>query len=235
MATEFGNFYRCIPPLSISNSFALETVPERAYWAGDRPLRLHWFSQTIGPGRGLELIFSALRECRLEVELHLRGDLPERYCLWLERQTQSVHKQHLVYHPRLSPADLASSLQVFDVGLSLESPSSRSRALTSTNKIFQYLEAGLPVLATDTPGQREVLERLPGSGWLISSGPEAISEIGHWLQELFAQPEQLTAAARVARNLPATQMGWRSQRLRIIEAAHQVLAPSLIVASSRGC
>lgn len=234
MAGELGQVYGCTPPLPVANSFALGMAPERSVWAGDRPLRLHWFSQTIGPGRGLELIFEALRELPLAVELHLRGDLPERYRPWLEQQTRDLQPQQLVCHPRLPPTDLPASLQAFDIGLALEIPDSRNKALTSSNKVFQYLEAGLPVLATDTPGQREVLERLPGCGWMVAPGPEAVPQIRHLLQQCFTQPQQVAEAARRARALPSTTLGWRQQQARIVDAARLALGGRPTPTPSRG-
>lgn len=226
MARDLGRAYRCRPPLPIANSFALAAAPMRTPWMGDRPLRLHWFSQTIGPGRGLELIFEALQGLPLAVELHLRGDLPHRYQAWWDLHARLLRGNQLICHPRLPPDDLANSLQVFDIGLALEMPESRNKALTTSNKIFQYLEAGLPILATDTPGQREVLEQLPRSGWLIPAGSEGIAQIRHRLHHVFRHPQEVEEAAREARKLPMSRLGWRQQQQQLIQAAHQALVPS---------
>ena len=45
-----------------------------------------------------------------------------------------------------------------------------SRDLTVTNKILQYLLAGLAVVASDTSGQREVAARAPGAVRVYPSG-----------------------------------------------------------------
>jgi glycosyltransferase involved in cell wall biosynthesis len=64
-----------------------------------------------------------------------------------------------------------------DVGLALEVPHCTSRDLTATNKIFEYMRAGLGIIATATRGQEEVMSASPGAGTLIPPGdPTALAE-----------------------------------------------------------
>jgi len=63
---------------------------------GTSKLRLFWFSQTIGPNRGLEDIIKALRLLKEHsFELHLLGDANEivksTFTLGLENTSSSIH------------------------------------------------------------------------------------------------------------------------------------------------
>jgi len=63
-----------------------------------------------------------------------------------------------------------STVSRFDVGLSLDLNDSLNRSLTICNKVFLYLQAGLLLAATDTPGQREIVESAPRAGFLYPPG-----------------------------------------------------------------
>jgi glycosyltransferase involved in cell wall biosynthesis len=218
MAVGLANAYSCSPPDAVVNSFALQDATTKNTWSADRPLRLHWFSQTIGPDRGIEIIVTALSELCMPIEIHLRGDLPPQYYPWYSKQAGVLAIGQLNIHPRLPPSELADSLQDFDIGLALEYPNTLSRALTSTNKLFQYMEAGLPVIATDTAGQREVIDALPGCGWLIKPGLQGVPEVKNLLSNLYREPQLVSDAAQIASRLPSSSMGWKEQN-KIIQAA----------------
>jgi glycosyltransferase involved in cell wall biosynthesis len=66
-----------------------------------------------------------------------------------------------IIHAQIDHDDLIRSIGDFDIGLALERPDDPNYGLTVTNKVFSYLLAGLPVAATSTPGQLELLERCP--------------------------------------------------------------------------
>jgi glycosyltransferase involved in cell wall biosynthesis len=125
--------------------------------------RLVWFSQVIGPGRGLETLVEAA--CQVPgVELHVRGRDMGGYSARLrEILAQQGARQSLlqVYEP-CDPQSLGRWLAGFDAGVACELPNTWNHDLAASNKMFQYLAAGLPVLASPTRGQLEVLRAVPG-------------------------------------------------------------------------
>jgi len=147
-------------------------------------LRLHWLGQTIGLGRGLRLAIEAVAPLRDRVELHLRGadwspGFGEIRSLAERRGLRFVH------HPLIDHDDLIASLGEFDIGLALEQPSSPSCALTVSNKLFSYLLGGLAIAATDTSGQREVLQHIPRAGFLFAPGStaELTEGLARWIED----------------------------------------------------
>jgi hypothetical protein len=65
----------------------------------------------------------------------------------------------------------------FDVGLSLEQPSSMNRALCLTNKALVYPLAALAVAMTDTPGQRALASELGDEALVVPAGDvEALAD-----------------------------------------------------------
>ena len=165
-------------------------------------LRLHWFSQVIGPGRGIEDAVEALGLLGERVELHLRGSLYEPFHSVIEALARRCGAAGRVfYYPQIDHDDLIRSMSVFDVGLALERPGDANYSKTVTNKIFSYVLAGLAVAATDTPGQREVLEQMPAAGFLYPAGnSRALADgVGRWLNDAVSLRSAQQAAWDVAR------------------------------------
>lgn len=165
-----------------------------------RTLRLHWFGQTIGEGRGLEEAIEAIRLIDGQVELHLRGRVSEEYRARLESLNAGDPRKQIVFHPLIAHDELIRSLR-FDVGLALERPENGNCARTTSNKLFAYMLAGLAIAATDTPGQREVLERIPGAGFLYEAHqPDLLAKgLQRWLCDRDAMSEAQQAAWDAAR------------------------------------
>ncbi|HEV7860737.1 MAG TPA: glycosyltransferase [Pyrinomonadaceae bacterium] len=186
--------YNVFPLYLAEGMLAPETRPENP------TLRLHWFSQTIGPGRGIEEAIEAAGLLGPGIELHLRGNPSRGYRERLETMALR-HQVSLTLHGQLDHDALIRSMQEFDVGLALERPEHTNYSLTVTNKIFSYLLAGLAVAATDTPGQREVLQEFPAAGFLYPGGSaSALAEgLRGWLSDRCALREAQQAAWDAAR------------------------------------
>lgn len=68
--------------------------------------------------------------------------------------------KNIFFHPRLAPEDISAYLSSCDVGLvPTWNPRDLSYWLALDNKIFHYIMAELPVLATAQPEYRKVVER----------------------------------------------------------------------------
>ena len=143
-----------IVPTVIHNTFALPSrLPDVARVDPAR-LRVYWFSQTIGPGRGLEDAVLALGRAGIAAHLALRGQPQAGYLDGL-RALAATHAPRLeLVHLDPAPPDAMVDLaRGYDVGLALEQLTPRNRQLCLTNKAFTYILAGVPVVLTDTPGQ----------------------------------------------------------------------------------
>ena len=183
--------------------------------------RLHWFSQTIGSGRGLEILFQALPDLYLPVEIHLRGNYPDTARRWLEPQIPIHWRDRVFIHSTVPNDELPARIAEHDIGLALEHAEPPSRNLTITNKLFQYLQAGLAVIATDTAGQREVFEQCPQIGRLIPcQSPSALATA---ITDLLQTPHALQTAKYAAQQASFNHFAWASQRDRIVQTAERAL------------
>ena len=71
------------------------------------PLRLLWFSQTIGPSRGLELLFQALPLVKSRIQVTLLGALRGGHRAWLEGLIPSGQRELVTIEPPVAPWELS--------------------------------------------------------------------------------------------------------------------------------
>ena len=170
-------------------------------------LSLYWYSQIVGLDRGLQDVIRAASLLSTPVQIHLRGDISlavETELMRLARECSVADR--IYFHPPVPPNELLSRAAEHDVGLALEQPVNENRSLTIANKMFFYLLAGLAVAATDTLGQRPVIENCPDAGFLYSPGD--YNSLAAGLQVLIDSPSILALKGRGARS-PSNQMSWK--------------------------
>jgi glycosyltransferase involved in cell wall biosynthesis len=159
-----------LDPLPIHNTFPLpRREPDAAVSAG--PLRLYWFSQGVGPGRGLEDVVRAAGECGIAAQLHLRGRAVAGYLHRLRALAAAVAPKLSIHHEEPGAPDAMVDLcRGYDVGLSPEQPTNANKDLCLGNKVFTYLLAGLPVVLTTTTAQSELAADLREAAFVYTPG-----------------------------------------------------------------
>jgi glycosyltransferase involved in cell wall biosynthesis len=165
MAAALKEFYSTGKSITvIYNGFSAEEEnyiqPVRISGTGES-LKLLWFSRSIGPDRGIESFLNALAYCDFPVELHLLGKMEPGYQAVLDEKFARLKIHRLLVHPFISHNLLLHFISQYEIGLAIDENINENRKLTITNKILQYLQAGLQVLASDTAGHREVAAQLP--------------------------------------------------------------------------
>jgi len=221
MAAEVIRTHGGKPPLVLRNSFPLQPNPRTEQVDTGRPPRLVWFSQTIGPGRGLKLFLAAWARTTQPSELHLLGDERAGFRRILLSRLPAHRHADLHFIPSVPPRDLPARLAEFDLGLALEPQRPLNRDIAITNKILQYLNAGLAVIATDTRGQREVMQAAPGCGLLVTA--HETTELAAQLDAMLGDPGRLRTAQRAARAAAEQTFCWEREVPRLLAAVEAAL------------
>lgn len=195
-------------PTAVYNTFPIGTEPAMTPPEG-RPVSLHWFSQFIGPERGLETLMVALPALDFDWVLHLRGEAEPAYRQFLLQALPPALRDRVHFHSTIAPAALPAALARHDIGLALEVSTIPSRNLTITNKFFHYLQAGLAIVASDTDGHREGLGLAPGAGVTFKAGDSA--SLAQALRALASDRAGLLAARRAARASFVQRLGQEHQ------------------------
>ena len=166
-------------------------------------------------GRGFEIIAGAAKALA-ELEFHVVGG-DEETVQMLKAQTADLENLHL--HGFVAPAEARQFLDMFDIALAPYQESVRvagqgrdTSRWMSPLKIFEYMAAGKPIVCSDLPVLREVLEN-GKTAILVPPG-----EVSVWVSALQALAsdgvlrQRLGSAARAE----AKRYSWRARAEKII-------------------
>jgi glycosyltransferase involved in cell wall biosynthesis len=219
MAEALQVAYGCAKPRVIYNS--LPSVRIAGCGFHDGPVRLTWFSQTLGKDRGLQDIFGALPLLQGDWTFELRAHVSSEMREWVQSQVPSSLRSRVNIEPKVPPDELSSAVAKNDIGLAPEQPSCRNKVLTVSNKMFQYLQSGLLVAASDTLGQREVLNAFPQGGRLYFPGdPDSLARVlNSWLLD----PLQIRGSKDLVSREANERFGYELQAQRLLESVSRAL------------
>tara|TARA_Y100001934_G_scaffold278324_1_gene379281 strand:+ start:5006 stop:6247 length:1242 start_codon:yes stop_codon:yes gene_type:complete len=186
----------------------------------DRP-SLHWYSQTVGPGRGLEEVCDAVAQIDEPLELHFRGRCDPDYEGSLRQRLRDDQRAFFKIHDTVSNAELPSRIADHDIGLALEQLYCDSRNLTITNKFFQYLQGGLAVVASRTDGQVEGVSKAK-CGVLVEPGN--VDDLKRGLLPLLKDRQHLEEQKVAARHAAKECFSWEHMQPIVVEQAEKALA-----------
>ncbi|HHS98084.1 MAG TPA: glycosyltransferase WbuB [Chloroflexi bacterium] len=145
--------------------------------------RIALYQGLVAPGRGLETMAAAVRQLP-DVAGVILGDGPalEEY-----RARAASGEWPRMYLPGKVPlSELPSYTASADVGLSLIQNTCRSYYFALPNKIFEYLQAGIPVIGSDLPEIARVIRTYQVGVVVDPEDPQAVADA---LRRLLGDPE----------------------------------------------
>ena len=224
MSQALANAYGCPPPKVIYNAFPWADRQTLDGQIKDRRNRtvpsLHWYSQTLGAGRGLEELFAAMPQFKHPLEIHLRGNLVAGGEDWLWPLVPENWRKQVFLHPLVSNDELLSRIAEHDIGFAGELRYCKNKEFTVSNKILHYLLGGLAVVASDTAGQREVAAQADGAVQIYPAN-DAVAlaqRLNFWLEK----PECLAAAKTAALQAAEKTFCWERQSPAIVQSVKLV-------------
>jgi glycosyltransferase involved in cell wall biosynthesis len=130
-------------------------IREVAGIPSDSPVVLYHGS--IGPHRGIEQLMATLLEPGLEnAHLAILGPGPLRETYLARANAPEWGGRVHVLDP-VAPGDLLSWVASADVGAMPIQPSTLNHYLSTPNKLFECLAAGVPVVTSNFPGMRRIV------------------------------------------------------------------------------
>jgi glycosyltransferase involved in cell wall biosynthesis len=194
-------------PVPVNNVFPLPARPPEPPPPDGGPLRLYWFSQQIGPGRGLEDVIRAAGLLGRPASMSLLGTRDEAHLAVLKGLAAEVAPAlRIDVLPPRPPDEMIDACRGFDVGLATETGRPLNRELCLTNKVFTYALAGLAVAVTDTRGQRPVAEDMGEGVTLYRPGdvPTLAAGLRRWAE----CPQALLRAKRASWEAARRRWHW---------------------------
>jgi glycosyltransferase involved in cell wall biosynthesis len=243
LVPESGNM------LTILNSFPGSefSLPQKDPDAREESmLKFVWYSQRISFGRGLELLFQAVKLLMEEedpgkllkkmsftiigeLDPEFKAEVIQPFVELLDNQTQfaefaNIDPGKLIqFHEPMESRLLHKQLSGYDIGLALEvSATDMNRELCLTNKIISYAQAGLYILATDTLAQKKFIGENPDCGILCGQDP---AEIAIAIQKILDKQSEIRDN-QVYRFKEASNFAWENESRKLLTLWEQVLEHS---------
>lgn len=224
IADAYAAEYGLPRPEVVLNVFPRGNAPEAptAHGAAEPRPSVYWFSQTIGPNRGLECAVQALALARTRPHLHLRGT-PAAGCLDSLRQLASAagvgaHVHVLAPAP---PHEMERLAARHDLGLVGETGYTHNRRIALTNKQFSYLLAGVPAVMSDVPAHRAFARDAEGAATLYKTGDAA--SLAAQLDEMLENPQRLAAMRLRAFQLGQERFNWEVEQGKFLARVQETL------------
>jgi glycosyltransferase involved in cell wall biosynthesis len=221
IAREYQNLYSGKKVAVINNVFSIKHVQPVKLSSSESPLRLFWFSQTIGPNRGLEAIINVVNKLSPDynITLTLLGDVAPEY----ERELRANCKSDFlfIYKP-VSPDELFSVAANFDIGMAVEVAHNKNRDICLTNKLFSYLLAGLCIVASDTSAQKQFMNENPEVGYIFCN--DRTDELEEILKKLYFNRDILNAKKQAAIKLASSKFNWEIEKKTFLQHIDNILS-----------
>jgi hypothetical protein len=218
IARAYASLWGKSPPV-VLNVFPLSEAPTQLTSPEKRSLSLYWFSQTIGPGRGLEEIVAALALLPRPWTLQLRGHAAPGYAAELNALLGNDSAGRIVWLEPALPAEMARLSATHRIGLGVELTIPPNRDICLTNKIFTYLLGGTPVLLSNTSAHRLLAPELGAAATVVDLSSPA---------EILAGIQRLDAAGAAAHawQLAQTRYNWDFEQHQLLASVRAAFAGS---------
>jgi glycosyltransferase involved in cell wall biosynthesis len=212
-------------PAVVRNVCALE--PESGSSAGGlrrrlgldgQPLILH--QGAAAPDRGCEALVRAMAEVA-DAHLVFLGSADPGFDAVLRARVAELGLRDRVHFVASVPLDeLLAHTAEADVGVSLLEDTCENHRLALPNKVFEYVAASVPTVASDLP-ELSALVRGRGIGWTVDARDPG--DIARGLREALATPrDALAPRLRAA----ARELCWAEEQRRLL-AVYERLAPTI--------
>ena len=140
-------------------------------WNTDDHLIL--YQGQLNEGRGLSLLMESMELLPDEYKLVIigNGSIQHQLIQWVNQKSLT---NRIKFIDTIALRELPSYTAGADLGINLLENFNLSKAMASPNKLFEYIHAGIPVVASDTMENKRVFDQF-NIGQLTSNTPESIS------------------------------------------------------------
>lgn len=220
IAAAYREIYPGVDFTAINNVFSKKLQPG-LQTINRQPLKLFWFSQTVGLKRGVQDAISAMN-CidDFSVQLTILGDISESVKNSLTNLLRN--RQHQIYFiPPCDEKQLVTIAAEHHIGLALEPGFSLNNKIALSNKLFIYLLAGNAVILSDTPAQELFYQNNSRVGWCYKTGDtNALAAI---LKEAANNEELLCSKRNTAWQLASNSLNWETEQQLFIKLVKSVV------------
>ena len=167
----------------------------------------------VTSARGIETMIDALRHLPPSVVFVVLGN-GSLVPYVREQQSLPELSGRLFWHPAVPQAELLSWVADADVGCILTAPTELNQVLSSPNKLYECMTAGVPVVASDFPEIRSVVlgERVG-----LVCDPTDPRRVAESIRELLERPEERAAMRQRGLAAARSTYNWGAQAERLVD------------------
>jgi glycosyltransferase involved in cell wall biosynthesis len=205
-------------------SLKLFPQPTPGRWTGGGAPLLLCHEGAMRFNRGLRVMVAAVDRLRDRVRLRIIGDVFGAEREWLERVVAERGLEGVVTRTGWLPyTAVGEAVRECHAGLISFRDSMVNRMAGPPNKLFNYMNAGLPVLSIGFPELRRII-REERCGALIED--QSVEAIVRGIERLLASPEELAAMGAAGQRAVRERYSWECME-RILLAAYGEMADQL--------
>ncbi|MBM3264723.1 MAG: glycosyltransferase family 4 protein [candidate division Zixibacteria bacterium] len=153
---------------------------------------------------------------RPDVRFVVGGDGPMRET-WMRRVTQEGLEDRFLFTGRIPYADVPTYISAFTIGIAVFTQEAKGLGM----KLFDYMACGRPMIATDLPGDVDIVRKWQ-VGILIAEGDAAALTCA--AVRLLDDPVMCETMGRNARHAVVEYFNWRRAAQDIVHVAHETIA-----------
>ncbi|MFC1770988.1 glycosyltransferase family 4 protein [Candidatus Margulisiibacteriota bacterium] len=114
---------------------------------------------SLGFNRGLKVLVSVVHKFKNRVRLKIIGDVFGAEREWLEKEIKKLNLEEAIERTGWLPYQkVGDALRDCHIGLILFRDCMQNRLAGPPNKLFNYMNAGLPVISVDFPEMRRIIQ-----------------------------------------------------------------------------
>ena len=226
-ARFFARAYGIARPLVLQNRPCLKVDAPTQRIRHELGLQQPWpiilYQGGLQQGRGLERLLRVAATLKGAYVVLIGGGKLTRPLMALSEELGMTQRVHFI--PTVSLVDLPSYTASADIGVQPIENTCLNHFSTDSNKLFEYVSAGLAVVATDFPEIRRIVQT-HAVGLLVPAGSDQRLRVA--LQQLIDDTSLRRTLAKNAKNA-ALHLNWEQQENRLVELYQRVLAKKVEV------
>ena len=212
ITAEYRKLYPALTIETINNCFPLQYGTPQLQAIAPVPLKLFWFSQFIGPKRGLETVIAAMGKTgngSIELSLLGNGNTERTQYFLAEAAKHGLGEHQIRFIDAVPEKEIAGIAAAHHIGLAVEVPHIYNREICLTNKLFMYLLAGNAILFSNTKAQAAFLDTYPDIGELYAQGD--VDELTAILNRYAKEPSLLLQQRERSFETGRTLLNWEQE------------------------
>lgn len=214
-----GVLVRNFPPLRLACKVSDEPEPSAASLVA-----VH--IGLLNRSRGWPQLLEALSRLGERIQLRIIGEIHDTSGPGFREMVHELDLESRVRVEEWLPLDQAfKELLSTDVGLILFQPGIVNHTFASPHKLYEYMLAGLPVIAPEFAVEIAAVVRKHECGILVD--PSCPRSIADALERLSADPELGRGMGERGRAAVIKELNWETESVRLIEMYRELIGPAV--------